>query len=284
MLKRAAFTLVELLVVIAIIGILMGLLLPAVQMARSAARNMQCANNLHQIGIASDGFTSAYSGDLVPGGEDHRGTTCPNGTSFGWGMFLLPFLEQANLYEKINQTVGYDATENREAASTFLPVFFCPEMDQTSHVVNGFGQTSYGGINGARFKSKNRNSPVNGPMIYTGNYPKALLAKYRTIDRRTIGDVEDGMSNTLFFAEDSRSEENYAYADRQWISSNNVFDVAYGINQAPNDDNDITSQHIGGANGVFGDASVHFLPNSLDPEVLASLCTIAFGDIVPIKF
>ncbi|MDO4574423.1 MAG: DUF1559 domain-containing protein [Planctomycetia bacterium] len=282
---RCGFTLVELLVVIAIIGVLMGLLLPALGAARGGARRVVCSNHLRQVGVASDSFSVIRGGEIVPGGEDHRSEELsPEGRSFGWGAFLLPHLEQQNLYDGIDWSVGYDGEVNRGVAEVVLPVFLCPEVSSEGHQVNGYGQTSYGGVNGARFASKNRNNPVNGAMIYTGNYPNASLAKYRHISRRNISDVTDGLSNTLYFAEDSRSEESYAYGDRQWIASNNVFDVSCGVNKAAATENDITSQHVGGAFGVFGDASVHFLPNELDAEVLASLCTIAFDDIVVVDF
>ncbi len=286
--KKNAFTLVELLVVIAIIGTLMGLLLPAVQRARGAARSLTCKNNLRQIGIASNTYSAMRKSEIVPGGEENRGTTCPNGRSYGWSYFLLPYLEQQAVFDMIDYDAKFDDEVNQDAARIPLPVYVCPDTAGESIQVKQtdgkiFARTSYGGIYGARFKSKNNNNPVNGPMIYTGVYPKAYLPSGKKgrleIKRLKVARIRDGMSNTLFIAEDSRSNENYAYGDRHWISSSNVFDVSYGINQAPANDNDITSQHTGGAHGVFGDSSVHFLPDSLDTEVLASLCTRSFGDV-----
>ncbi|MDO4629236.1 MAG: DUF1559 domain-containing protein [Planctomycetia bacterium] len=287
--KRKAFTLVELLVVIAIIGMLVGLLLPAVQRARASARSLVCKNNLRQVGIASSTYSTVRNSEIVPGGEENRGTTCPDGRSYGWSYFLLPHLEQQAVFDMIDYDAKFDDEQNQDAAQVPLPVYVCPDtvgepiqVEQKDGKI--FARTSYGGIYGARFKSKNNNNPVNGPMIYTGVYPKAYLPSGKKgkleIKRLKISEIRDGLSNTLFIAEDSRPAENYTYGDRHWIAASNVFDVSYGINQAPANDNDITSQHTGGAHGVFGDSSVHFLSNSLDTEVLASLCTRSFGDIV----
>ena len=79
--------------------------------------------------------------------------------------------------------------------------------------------------------------------------------------------------------EDSRGSDEYAYGDRAWISANNVFEVAYGVNCAPADDNEIYSLHPGGAHAVFGDGSVHFLKKGMDTETLGAMITRNYGDI-----
>lgn len=280
--RRKGFTLVELLVVIAILGVLMGLLLPAVQMARSAARSLHCQNNLRQIGTGFDSWSAVHDSQVIPGGEDHRSSICPQGRSYGWSYFLLPHIEEQNLFERIDADSKFDDEVNREPAGTEIQIYVCPETAGEPIRVNGYARTSYGGIYGARFPSRDRNEPVNGPLIYVGTYPKAYLEKGKrgklVIDPLKTADIGDGLSCTLFISEDSRPNSDYAYGDRHWICSSNVFDVAYGINQAPKTDNEICSQHRGGAYGVFGDTSVHFLSNSMDTETLASLCTRDWGD------
>ena len=97
--SKRGFTLVELLVVIAIIGILIALLLPAVQAAREAARRSQCSNNLKQIGIGMHNFHDTYKAFPVGQADDDN-------DSFGWGVYILPFIEQKPLWDAINAHTG----------------------------------------------------------------------------------------------------------------------------------------------------------------------------------
>jgi prepilin-type processing-associated H-X9-DG protein/prepilin-type N-terminal cleavage/methylation domain-containing protein len=125
--KRVAFTLVELLVVIAIIGILVGLLLPAVQAAREAARRCQCSNNMAQLGLAVHHFE--FNREYLPAGVTHDKGPIRNepiGQHLSWTVSLLPYLEQHNTYEKIDQKLGAYAIENFEAAHARIPMFQCP--------------------------------------------------------------------------------------------------------------------------------------------------------------
>jgi prepilin-type N-terminal cleavage/methylation domain-containing protein len=115
------FTLVELLVVIAIIGILIALLLPAVQMAREAARRTQCRNNLKQIGLAMASFLAANG--TFPPGETQPCTNCP---MVAWSLHILPYMEQANLYSQVNLTKSIFGAENRAAVTTVIPTYLCP--------------------------------------------------------------------------------------------------------------------------------------------------------------
>ncbi|MFW6169276.1 MAG: DUF1559 domain-containing protein [Planctomycetota bacterium] len=263
---RPAFTLVELLVVIAIIGILVALLLPAVQAAREAARRASCQNNLRQIGIGLHHYHDALSsfpiGSLEmrylrnPDGSLRH----PNGVQMAWSALLLPFVEQKPLHDMIDFSKGYDSPENAEAAAQVLPLYICPSVPRTSQYVRGRGAIDYGGIYGERITSPN--SPPKGTMLYT----RAM----------TIADIKDGTSHTLIISEDS------AGRDGEWINGLNIFDQAYPINQAPAFENDIRSEHPGGALGLFSDGSVRFLSETMELDVLAAICTRAGREIVEV--
>jgi prepilin-type N-terminal cleavage/methylation domain-containing protein len=119
------FTLVETLVAIAIIGILVALLLPAVQAAREAARRVQCQNNLHQIGIALHHYHDVTR-------RFPPGLNLPNRTF--WSAHLLPYLEQKPMYETLEFTRPWDTDLNKEACATYLPVFRCPSSTAPRHL------------------------------------------------------------------------------------------------------------------------------------------------------
>ena len=118
--KSRAFTLVELLVVIAIIGILIALLLPAVQSAREAARRMQCSNNLKQMGVGLHNYMLSYDQTFPPG--TYYG---PN-AGWSWSALILPFMEQTAALNLVDFDYGYNDPVNGKATKTFIPVYHCP--------------------------------------------------------------------------------------------------------------------------------------------------------------
>ena len=255
----AGFTLVELLVVIAIIGILIGMLLPAVQAVRSAARRTHCANNLKQIGLALHGHHAAQQ-EFPIGTVEWRPFpgTDKSKRQLAWSAYLLPHLEQRTVYDQLDLQQAFDAADNLAAASTVLSVYLCPSAVRESDQPGGLGASDYGGIFGERIASPN--NPAKGVML---------------IDQAiSIRDISDGTSHTLIVAEDSKSP------DAQWINGRNIFDQAYLINQAPAFENDIRSEHSAGANGAFCDGSVRFLSESMDKLPLAAICTRALGEVV----
>lgn len=200
--SRHGFTLVELLVVIAIIAILMGLLLPAVQMAREAARRTQCGNNLRQLGLAIHNYASARS-ERLPNSGDVVSGDFPN--DYSPFARLLPYLEQANLENLIDYNIymGHPATvdlptELHVAAGTRVPAFLCPsdvnDAISTLTMPSGYSipisGTSYG---------MNQGSGLDG-VFHPGNGQASdglcwVGAKIR------LKDIVDGTSNTILFAE-----------------------------------------------------------------------------------
>src|SRR5260370_19613008 len=125
--RRSGFTLIELLVVIAIIAILIALLVPAVQKVREAASRLQCKNNLKQIGLALHNYHGTNK-SLPPGFRSKAASVDGDslGPGWGWGAYLLPYLEQENVFRQIDFTKDIAAPANAQARLTSLAVFLCP--------------------------------------------------------------------------------------------------------------------------------------------------------------
>jgi type II secretory pathway pseudopilin PulG len=246
---------VELLVVAAVVGLLLALVLPAIQAAREAARATACGQHLRQVGLGLQAYHAAWR-SFPPGGLEWRAGGDRSRRQLAWSAFLLPFVEQQALYERLDLSQAFDSPANAEPAATVLPIYLCPSASRESPRVEGRGPCDYGGIYGERITSANQ--PPKGTMLYD-----------RTVK---LEQIRDGASRTLIVAEDS------AWPDGQWINGRNIFDQAYPINRAPPFENDIRSNHPGGAQAVLADGAVRFLPEALDLRVLAALCTRAGGE------
>ena len=132
--RRRGFTLIELLVVIAIIGVLVGLILPAVQAAREAARRTQCVNHLKQIGLAMHSYEIA-AGVLPPGYFTDWYKKQEFGPGWGWGTMILPFMEQGNLYAGMNFALAIEAPENLTSRYSHVAGYLCPSDDPLPRMV-----------------------------------------------------------------------------------------------------------------------------------------------------
>jgi prepilin-type N-terminal cleavage/methylation domain-containing protein/prepilin-type processing-associated H-X9-DG protein len=196
--RRRAFTLVELLVVIAIIGVLVSLLLPAVQMAREAARRMACQNNLHQQGLAMHNHENVY-GRFPSGGEGTDWSQNPPATAFDLHSTftrLLPYLEQGNAFGQFDLNYAYNdnrAPQNQQAAKTRVKAYECPSNVLAKADPSGYGRGDY------------------MPTVYTDIDPNTLL-RDKVNSRRSgalaVGgtrgaEISDGLSSTLAIAEDT---------------------------------------------------------------------------------
>ena len=191
--KRPGFTLVELLVVIAIIGILVGLLLPAVQSARESARRIQCANNVKQLGLAMQVYHEAHR--TLPYSASHWGHG-------GWVKMLLPQIEQQNMADKWDDTRHYGQPPNLELCRVPLDTHLCPS-DITSTSSWGGGSQEMANFNYAvnlGNTSVFRVSPLNG--VTFGGAPFHYEESANTnIQTQTIDGLKDGSSNTIMIAE-----------------------------------------------------------------------------------
>src|SRR5439155_23290730 len=198
--SRRAFTLIELLVVIAIIGTLMGLLLPAVQKIRESATRLQCKNNLRQIGIALHNYYGV-KGSFPPGFTSQAAfTDGPSlGPGWGWGAYLLPYLEQDNLYRQINFAKDIKDPVDAQARLQSVPLFLCPSDSPerlTTTVSDGSGNSicdvafaNYVGMAGVY--------EVSGYPDTSNGSPGVLLRNSKV----RITDIIDGSSSTLLVGE-----------------------------------------------------------------------------------
>ena len=219
--RRKAFTLVELLVVIAIIGILIGMLLPAVQSVREAARQTSCKNNLHQMAIGCLNYESANQ--RFPQG-------CVMGQGAGWSAYILPHLDQKSLFDQIDLTDNSTAPSgagnashwtsgpNEAACATFLPIFRCPSDPVPDHIDSGgfAGITqrvpsSYLGVGSGTtdnhsdfyFTSPRTKAEVNDARsgMLVPNQSATYYGEFRLKSVVTFADCSDGSSNTLLMGE-----------------------------------------------------------------------------------
>jgi prepilin-type N-terminal cleavage/methylation domain-containing protein/prepilin-type processing-associated H-X9-DG protein len=262
--RIAGFTLVELLVVIAVIGILLALLLPAVQAAREAARRVSCSNNLHQIGVGIHAYNDSYR-EFPPGAIEMRSLTSLSrfkARQIAWSALILPYVEQKSLYQSLDLSKPFDNAANTQGAAQVVPLYLCPSVPRNTFLVQNRGACDYGGIMGQTLK------------------PSATFQDGVMIDKEPgtspiqIKDIRDGAPYTLLISEDA------AWQDGQWINGQNVFVISWPINYPPNGDNEIRSKHSHGANALFCDGGVRFLDQEMDLDTLKALATRAGGETI----
>lgn len=203
--RRGGFTLIELLVVVAIIGILVSLLLPAVQSARQAAKRTQCTNNLKQMALAALNYESQYH--AFPYGK------LTKNRNFGWSEHarLLPFLEQNNVYDRINFSRSPGHAANRTARESHITVFRCPSDGNgltawTRFNHPGWGKNNYRGNAGSDVGFLKKGHEQNNGIFVT-NVPIRMR------------DIKDGSSNTALFSERliGDGDDNASTPERDWF-------------------------------------------------------------------
>jgi prepilin-type N-terminal cleavage/methylation domain-containing protein/prepilin-type processing-associated H-X9-DG protein len=292
--RRRGFTLVELLVVVAIIAVLLGLLLPAVQKVREAAARIQCANNLHQIGLAMHNYHDTY-GKFPPGVVNGPLPELGVFTKAWHGNmpFLLPFLEQEMLERSYNRNLNWFEPGNQLVVVKPLKVLQCPSAPQRVGDYDPARQgIDYACSDYAGFRE------VPPDMVRRYATQPALPDSVLMVDRTCrLIDITDGSSNTILYAEDAGRPQLW-HEGRQvlgtlvsggpWASRNLIWGERTEKDPPPwpcalncTNDREVYSFHPGGANAVFADGHVHFLNAGMSIATLAALVTRAGGEVVP---
>jgi prepilin-type N-terminal cleavage/methylation domain-containing protein len=318
--KSAGFTLVELLVVIAIIGVLVALLLPAVQSAREAARRMQCANQLKQITLASHNIidvTGAY-----PSG--HRCTYVLTSDTrayyMNWGIALLPYIEQQALFNQYDDTVINLDPKNSYIRQVYMATYTCPAELKPKRVLMPETQAPTGGTGNVQYMMstyKGMAGVSNDNNNGWGGYPSEVLTNFNLgpgsrgilhtdwpgspAPAERIACITDGTSNTLIYGERSTRSHNPTPAGFSraafWADSFNLYDLSYAetLSATLLADYDLCKARVSNENSCkygwgsfhpniimfsYGDGSVRPLPINIDMKIFTYISTIGNGESV----
>ncbi len=317
--KSRAFTLVELLVVIAIIGILIAMLLPAVQSVREAARRIKCANNIRQLGLAVINYESGHM--HFPAGWI-GGRTLPTETGWSWTAQILPFFEQNAIYNQINIRENLVDDKFSDAVVQHIPILFCPSSTYDSRTfemevqlpVSGdvtglqdtavsppftIARTHYVGCIGSSVRlvemEANGDGDGDGEMcpdldLMDGGDNSINGVFFQNSDT-SYSDLQDGSSNTVLLGERSSDTFDSAWAGVVTGTTFTGWRVVGWTGEPPNNKGQsdahfhgfaqFNSMHFGGAtNFAFADGSVHAIDENVTADLFFALGTIRGGEII----
>ncbi|MDA8745704.1 DUF1559 domain-containing protein [Rubripirellula amarantea] len=277
--SRRAFTVLELLVSISVIGLLVGLLLPAVNSAREATRRIQCVDHLREVGLALHNHHDAKKS--LPAGWKFD----PSGeTAFGWAVELLPYLGQPGLFDQIDCKLPVQHPNHDHARTTTLEVLLCPsdivdpmfalheeseedEDEEDEHPVHVYElgtepielmrlpTANYVGVFGTLESDDSVPAPIGD-----GAFLENRLVRFR--------DFQRGLSHTFIVGERKMAQVPSTWfgvhLEGEDAAARIVGSALEGINQPLADECDFSSRHPGGANFLWGDGHVSFLTESLD--------------------
>ena len=295
--RRGGFTLVELLVVIAIVGVLIGLLVPAVQAARESSRRVVCRNNLKQIGLALHNHIDAkkclpagYVSSILLDGDD-------GGPGWAWGSQILPYIEQSALHQLVDATVPIDGIAAAAVRTKIVPTFVCPSDSRLEPIIDipqigsnrvlcQMASASYVGSAGT----------VRPTCIICRDRFDGVFGRNRPVEPR---ELMDGLSNTLAVGEranewagatmwgvvprskllDHQHPGEYAAGPAYVLGT--TFKDGFNIEEGVMDDHAMMqsyaesfgSVHPGGCHFAFCDGGVRFVFDTVDPGVMNALAT-----------
>ncbi|MBA2114803.1 DUF1559 domain-containing protein [Bremerella alba] len=295
--KLRGFTLVELLVVIAIIGVLIALLLPAVQQAREAARRMSCSNKLKQIGLAIHNYHDTHTAFPI-GVTSFTGYGSSDNLPI-WSVAILPFLEQSALYEQVKaETSNFSAQvpngTSTNAGGQAVDAYMCPSdiLGDINTFRSNMGKSNYMGCGGSMVYANSEN------FVPNGNYdPQNYNGIFCYDESRQFRDIIDGTSNTILAGERDggdianngpvvvRRAATWActdvaqFPDRAFAPASSSYPINMpSAGTFPH--RAFGSFHPGGAMFVFGDAHVRFLPETINGDTYSALATRSSGEVI----